>query len=179
MCSNDNAFRTHARDAAPHASGTVAASVPHHLEYVRIAEVGAVPDCADVLAVQRRAGKKFPIFRAVDDALHVAVHARGQVGGVACGDNGEIGVTAQGVGRETAGGQLAFPVAGRHGQHEARGTSGHDIGKEGVQLGTDFLMHPSHLVAGHGVAHEGREATPGQRLPDVGKDGWATHDPAF
>ncbi len=108
MCSNDNAFRTHARDAAAHASGTVAASVPHHLEYVRIAEVGAVPDCADVLAVQRRAGKKFPIFRAVDDALHVAVHARGQVGGVACGDNGEIGVTAQGVGRETAGGQLAI-----------------------------------------------------------------------
>ena len=72
-----------------------------------------------------------------------------------------------------------FPMSRRHGQHEARGTSGHDIGKEGVQLGTDFLMHPSHLVAGHGVAHEGRETAPGQRLPDIGKDGGATHDPAF
>ena len=80
---DDDDMPAHARDAAAHASGTVASSVPHYLEYIRVAEVGAVPDGADVLAVQRRAGKEFPVFRTVDDALNVAVHARGQVGGVA------------------------------------------------------------------------------------------------
>lgn len=83
MCSNDNAFRTHARDAAAHASGTVAASVPHDFEDIRVAEIRAVPDGADILAVKGCSREEFPVFRAVDDTLNIAVHARGQVGGVA------------------------------------------------------------------------------------------------
>ena len=83
MCSNDNAFRTHASDTAAYARRTVATLMPHDLENVRVAEVGAVPDCTVIFAVQRRAGKEFPVFRTVDDALNVAVHARGQVCGVA------------------------------------------------------------------------------------------------
>ena len=78
----------HARDAAAHASGTVASSVPHYLEYIRVAEVGAVPDGADVLAIEGCSREEFPVFRTVDDALNVAVHARGQVGCVARGNNG-------------------------------------------------------------------------------------------
>lgn len=83
MCSNDNAFRTHASDTAAYARRTVATLMPHDLENVRVAEVGAVPDCTVIFAIEGCSREEFPVFRAVDDALDVAVHARGQVGGVA------------------------------------------------------------------------------------------------
>ena len=65
----------HAGDAAAHASRPVATAVPHHLEYVRVAEVGAVPDGADVLAVEGCPGEELTVLGTVDDALNVAVHA--------------------------------------------------------------------------------------------------------
>ena len=99
---NPHTLCAHAGDAAADACGTVASFVSLKLEKIRR------PELRRVLSRKMDARKNRPILLAFDDALHVAVHPACEIGAVAGGDDRQVRVAPQGIGRETTTCQLAI-----------------------------------------------------------------------
>ena len=156
-----NALGTHASYTTPNACASICSPMFHNLKEVRSAD-----SLAPSQLRQLHIWEKLCIRLVFHNALDISVHPVCQICAVGRGNNAQVGIAAQGVGRKAPRSQGAFAVARWHGKHQSRAFPVHDRLQEPVQLGADPLVNPPHEVSGLDVLDKGPEALPADLEPE-------------